>query len=530
MPSSLDVVCSTCRSRIAGLPGRVRTLHRDENGTISVLSVVSLVMLTMLMGMILNVGEQMDDKIKLQNAADAATYSSGVVIARGMNSIAFTNHLLSETFALTAYFREGRDRFAESLVPEILDAWEQVGSQLSRAEFHLFKAMQPAISPKVRKERELVKTFGEMTAMKAKLLLPSLHTILGTPEDSPLSSAGQQKQIAATHLIPVFQRAVVLAVPAAAAAVSQEITRRNTPTGKSATSTSTGKTANANAGPTQCVLWNSQTFPLQGVDQTDPYQRLLPGLDPSFEGPDFVHLTQGEAGIYQAAAYKRRNDLAFQYLSYWINDMQWDLAPFERESYFDKVNMPDEYLPPYLETGGMISGKMSQFKNLYRGFTCAKLNILLQQEFPTTNLPHMLRVKSPVSTQQEYLENEFTVTGAIYRKQRPPTMPGMYRSLMRGDSMAFARVSLYIPRAQYVRYPCGYYWVNKVQVPINLCFNNWSPEWSLFNQNWAAKILPTSAENTVNLLQTNPRQYAPGVNLPDFTGIDVRDLKAINTH
>ena len=68
-------------------------MHRDERGTISILSVVVLVMLTMLLGMILNVGEQMDDKIKLQNAADAATYSGSLVLTRGMNTLAFTNHL-----------------------------------------------------------------------------------------------------------------------------------------------------------------------------------------------------------------------------------------------------------------------------------------------------------------------------------------------------------------------------------------------------------------------------------------------------
>ena len=60
-------------------------LHRDERGVISILTVFAMLMLTALLGMVMNVGRQVDGKIRMQNAADAAAYSGGVVLARGMN-------------------------------------------------------------------------------------------------------------------------------------------------------------------------------------------------------------------------------------------------------------------------------------------------------------------------------------------------------------------------------------------------------------------------------------------------------------
>ena len=95
----------------------VPAFHRDEDGTISILSVFAVLGLTMLLGMVMNVGRQVDGKIRMQNAADAAAYSGGVTLARGMNTLAFTNHLLCDVFANTALLREARDRNSESYVP-----------------------------------------------------------------------------------------------------------------------------------------------------------------------------------------------------------------------------------------------------------------------------------------------------------------------------------------------------------------------------------------------------------------------------
>ncbi len=81
----------------------LRRWHRDEEGVISVLSVFAALMLTMVLGMVINVGQHVDGKVRMQNAADAAAHSGGVVIARGLNGLAYTNRLLCEVFALTAW-------------------------------------------------------------------------------------------------------------------------------------------------------------------------------------------------------------------------------------------------------------------------------------------------------------------------------------------------------------------------------------------------------------------------------------------
>src|ERR1044072_12685 len=82
-----------------------RRLHRDQRGVTSLLSLVAVMVFTMLLVMLTNVVRHVDDKVRMQNAADAAAFSGAAVLARGMNSIAFANHLQAETLALTALTR-----------------------------------------------------------------------------------------------------------------------------------------------------------------------------------------------------------------------------------------------------------------------------------------------------------------------------------------------------------------------------------------------------------------------------------------
>src|SRR4030042_6819922 len=100
-------------TRAAGIAGFAQRLHRDERGVISILTVFAVLILTVLLGMVMNVGRQIDGKIRMQNAADATAYSGAVILARGMTTLAFTNHLLCDVFALTAFMREAHDRHSD---------------------------------------------------------------------------------------------------------------------------------------------------------------------------------------------------------------------------------------------------------------------------------------------------------------------------------------------------------------------------------------------------------------------------------
>ena len=154
-------------------PASVRRLHGNQDGTISILSVFAVLVLTMLLGMVMNVGRQVDGKMRIQNAADAAAYSGGLVLARGMNSLAFTNHLLCEVFAMTAWMREARDHHSDSYIPDILAAWKKEGPVFAGSGFPKFKALGRAIPPKADAEQGLVTAFSNWAAALAG----------GTPDD-----------------------------------------------------------------------------------------------------------------------------------------------------------------------------------------------------------------------------------------------------------------------------------------------------------------------------------------------------------
>lgn len=75
----------------------VRT-RRD--GKIAIVTMFAILGLIVLAGFIGNVGHVVTNKIAAQNAADAVTFSTAQWMARGMNAVTATNHLLGEATAL----------------------------------------------------------------------------------------------------------------------------------------------------------------------------------------------------------------------------------------------------------------------------------------------------------------------------------------------------------------------------------------------------------------------------------------------
>jgi hypothetical protein len=263
-------------------------LHRNERGSISFATVFALLLLTMLLGMVINTGKQIDSKIQLQNAADASTYSGGVVVVRGMNSLAFSNHMLCEVFALTAFFREGRDRHAEPLVPEILAAWDRIGPVLGNSGFEKFERLGDAIPQKTPLEQQMVTTYGEWMAASSEIVLPVLETILNE------------------EMIPVFQRDVVQATPLLAQAAAAEIADRHT---------GHPSPREQPRGRVIGVLWRTIVDPVGGASES--VRTTLPAVDPQVEAD------------YAARARADRNRLARHYLSLWNNVM---MRPFDQEA------------------------------------------------------------------------------------------------------------------------------------------------------------------------------------------------------
>lgn len=476
-----------------------RRLHRDEGGSLSIVSVFALMMLVLLLGMVMNSARQVDQKVKLQNAADSATYAGGVILTRNMNTLAFTNHLLSDVFALTAYFREARDRSSESLTPEILDNWERVAPAFQGSEFPPFDQLGYAIAEKAPHERDMVFTFSEWSYAASELMLPVFEEIL------------------AQRMIPEFQRSLTDATPVMTQYAVDEVARRH-----------------GQAWPVDTelrgVMWRTNADPVGGMSEMS--RRTLPVVDPVMD------MTFDQERYFYAAR-DQRERLARRYLRDWNNE---SLHAFD------------------------VLGKMSQFSNLWRIFTCGQLTRLLDVEYPTTNLPFQIRdERNDISDVNAHIEGDFMFVGIIYRRQINSMIPGVFRNPVVTDTQAYSQISLFVPRRRLLKvYPgsptpapeiIGGVPGEGVPLPgpptpdtpppprapnedgeqqwtISYQSASWFPhDWNLINQNWTSQLVPATASAIPAMLSTPPEiNGVTGFNTPDLLSMDQEDLRWLSHH
>ncbi len=554
----------------------LKALHRDERGTISILSVITIFALMIVLGMVINAGRQVDEKVRLQNAADAAAYSGGAVIARGMNALAFSNHVHSEIFGLVAFARTcrkmgpRRDPTALNFENAILDAWNQVGQNFAASSFPKFAALGPAIQKKVPLEKELVKNFLELGELYADLVLPPLEAVL----------RGRR--------IEAFQHAVVLTTPQTAQLAAAEIARMH------GNMTSTGKVSGLEKlhgrQPLSAILWRTNAVPVSLGIENDPLQRTLPVFNPSPSSPD------GQASppdpIYVELARCQRRRWAFAASQPW---MQRLLDPFYRGI-------------PNPGPGGATSAKMSAMWWVASAFHCGELNRLLDIEYRTTNLPYVYRVPNngftsntagfclsetgvydcnclqfgnpdmglpgyvqlmyqnvdPKQNQQQpaYLEQMHSFVGVVYWPRMQQTSSLYFRYPLASDAIAFAQVSVFVPKALYTQFNNGASagpdpsassgqnagassgsWGYYDQVGNFIPYYDFAPQyierttgkrypiWDLTSQNWMVKLAPATSDNIGAILQSSlAQQFVPNVRTPSLGGIAPVDLRRINTH
>ncbi len=505
---------------LASLRGLPRRLHRDEDGAITLVSVFAFMLLTMLLGMVMNVGRQVDGKIRMQNAADSASWSGGLVIARGLNTLAFSNHLMCDVFALTAFMREARDRNGEPYAPEILAAWADMAPDFAKAppDPHReriappFRALEGAIIRKLPKEQQLVLAFSNWAASASEAILPLLEDILRY------------------EMIPEYQRAVVGAIPDVAQQATMEIARRN------------GE-PDFGRGEMLGVLWRTNVTPVAGGGS--PIDRVLPVVDPVLEsgaaGADYVEKARGF-----------RKQHAETYLDHWNNEA---LAVFDLYAKMCGFGHPVRH---YYERRG------SRGLGLWRGFTCGQLRRLLE-EYPYSNLPHMLRTQADSLPPHPdggrdgtaHLDTDFSFVGAVYWKPVPQMMPGVYRQPLEGDCLAYAQVRVFVPRLRLVwvwdhygasdranlgGVPGDIQWIPKPGDPdpdtgsgeYDVKYEpNRSSAWSLFNQRWTVQLVPATHERLAEILQARPPTSAEdgtGFEPPNLGGLATQDIVRISPH
>ena len=481
----------------------ILNLHRDQRGSISIVSVFAVLFLAMLLGMVMNVGRHVDGKLRMQNAADSAAYSGGVVLARGMNTLAFTNHLLCDVFAVTAILREARDENSASYTPQVLAAWSKVAQVFSSSGFPKFTALGSAIQQKVPLEQQMVNNYSAWASSVSDQVLPLMEEILSQ------------------ELIPKYQRAVVVAFPDIAQSAARETALRN-------------GTPDHGRGPMFGVLWRTDARPVGGAAEAtySPDERTLPVVDPELD-------SLANQNDYVQTAVAERSYLSHLYLDQWNAELL---------SAFDQV------------------AKMSQFGGLWRSFTCGYLEHLLKVEYPHTNLP-MVIYENPLATANATtaLQKHYVYISVVYWKKLPEAAPGLFKNPLEADDQAFAEVHLFIPRMRLGWVPAnasGASGPNPLGgVPGQIAYapmdqptgdsggsgsgvTSWvvgrvggpggsGGDWNLLNQSWNCQLAPVTQPALATILETNPDLpgfSAGGYKLPNLGGLSSEDLQQISPH
>ncbi len=454
-----------------------RNLHRDEDGSISIVAVFAVMLFTMLLGMVMNVGRQVDGKIRMQNAADASAYSGGVVLTRGMNTLAFTNHLLCEILATTAFLREAQGCHAEEYLDPILAAWAKEGPIFAKSGFPKFEALGSAITKKIPLEKDLVHVYCRWLEAASKCILPLLEEIL------------------AKELIPQYQRAVVAAFPDIAQTAAMEMANRELQPGR---------------GKMLGVLWRTSG---QTVG-CDPSDSVLPVADPEYDT------------FRRTAARKEREEMALHYLGLWNSRT---LLFFDREAKMSQFaalwrsfacgqlhklldeEYPDKNLPMMIGTTG--SDVLDGNSHIDQHFTFLAV---VYWKYLQESLPKIFSNSTEPDSVAFAQVQVFLPLSRIEWWQDPP--PPRWIGGVPGDLPDMPMENEY-PEPPEADRPWR---IRRQAIPQS---------WDLWNQQWTCQLTPTTISNLATILHTTPPVLAEaGFKLPDFSNLKAEELGRINTH
>ena len=204
--------------------------------------------------------------------------------------------------------------------------------------------------------------------------------------------------------------------------------------------------------------------------------------------------------------------------------------------------------------------KMSQFSNLWRSFTCGYLEQLLEEEYPYTNLPHVIRKRSYAGGgNNRYLEQNYTFVAVAYRRKLPQVLPGLFENPADHDELAYAAVRMFVPHRRLVwrhyqpsqprqliggvpgdfpDYPIdgelmpgdpitdrdGRWGVGRQGVPVH---------WDLLNQHWTCQLVPATQPALALILQTDPplvEFVEEGITVPKLGDLRTEEIVRISPH
>jgi hypothetical protein len=383
--------------RVAAWPWRLAgRLHRDEQGTISMLTVFAVMLLAMLLGMVMNAGRAVDGKIRLQNAADAVACSGAGALARGMNTLAFTNHLLCEVFAMNAWLEEAQEQNAKRFVPRILSAWRQVGTVLAASSNSGLRRVGLAILEKVPLEQNVVDAFSAWAEAVSMQMLPVMRGILDQ------------------ELIPQYQRAVLKYWPDVAQATAAEMAARHSvpELGRGAIRAE--------------LLWADMT-PLLGGDT--PF-RTLPVADP-----------QANTAVANEAR-EQRALFARWYLEQWNNDTLRFFRSGASREYGGSARLSMLYPLWRVITCGRLDDVLGRY---YSNNLPMVIEENLRPRATTLPATPAIETATPINRNIE-LEKNYVVLGVVRWNALPQMLPKLFANPVPDDPLAFAEAHYFVPQ------------------------------------------------------------------------------------
>ena len=129
-------------------------LRARRGGQVLVIAIIGMTLLVALVFYVYNIGDQVNDRLAMQNAADSAAVSGAGWIARSMNTTAMNNLAMTRLIALVPIF----DAFplASRIAYEEVDAWVTgIDTQVKALEAYLSGHPEPALKQSLPGMKEL---------------------------------------------------------------------------------------------------------------------------------------------------------------------------------------------------------------------------------------------------------------------------------------------------------------------------------------------------------------------------------------
>lgn len=434
-----------------------RRLAADDRGAMTIVSMFATLLLTATLGMVMNMGRQLDAKMRMQNAADASVLAGGSLMARSMNAMAFCNHLVPDVMSLVAFFREAdakNMRRSSQRVSEILQAWKTVAPQFSSFNPSRLQALASAIPERADLEQAMVDQWMASVEISSTAILPSLEQVL-----RPNGDASQR------GLIPDFQISLYEATQTFVSEAPTKMAQEHL------------------GGNAQGALYGYQ------------------GVSPPANIP--VANTEGNAA-YMSVAVQYRNSLARHYLDELNHDFLWY---FDEEAKLSQFNAVWRWF-----TCAQLNTVLGEHANTNLPWVLDSQPSLVtpliwdseQGAWVTADYEVMEHPAVNVSTgdyndlgAMNFINQYFMFAGIVANPKISELSPRLFVNPFSSQTQAFAQVMIFIPRPRTV-----YGSENGGDVyaaPVasgNVIVRQRRPiEINLYNQNWQAKLVPATASS-----------------------------------